>query len=211
MADTSKKTKGGKKVKVDKFNGFKVPSGKGKFPSIRWCRHVYDMIEEANPALLKRDDVRDAYNAVIDCCRKYDGTLESWIPSKYNKYRDGVKPNPLNKYSQLQSLPCRFTYEYDTWNNPDLKMRLQTECADIIKSYTVLYDLIKRDVVPYMETKQHEINCKKTIEFYQHNMENLEKKIKEFERHIETYRKTIADYAAKCTALQAGPVLTKFD
>ncbi len=213
MADSKTKEKKAAKAKVEKYNGFKVPPRNGAIQSIRWCNHVYHMIEEAKPELLQRDDVRNAYNVVIDCCRKYDGTLISWCPAKYYKYREGIKllPPAESKYNYFRGLPCRFTYEYDAWNNAELKTRLSTETADVVASYSILYDLIKRDVVPYMETKQHEIDSKGLIERYHRLMEESEKNIKQWEAAIETTRKTIADYAEKCMKLQAGPVLTKFD
>jgi archaellum component FlaC len=214
MADSKTKEKKAAKAKVDKYNGFKVPPRIGRASgSVCWCNHVYHMIEEAKPELLQREDVRNAYNAVIDCCRKYDGTLDSWCPSKNYKYREGIKllPPAESKYNYFRGLPCRFTYEYDAWNNTELKTRLSTETADIVASYSTLYDLIKRDVVPYMETKQHEINSKKQIEHYHNQMERYEKDIKDWEAAIESTRKTIAECAQKCMKLQAGPVLTKFD
>jgi hypothetical protein len=75
----------------------------------------------------------------------------------------------------------------------------------------VLYDLIKRDIVPYMEIKYHEITCKRQINLYHRNMEKLENSIKHYEQHIDTCRKTIADYAEKCIKLQLPPITTKFD
>ena len=39
----------------------------------------------------------------------------------------------------------------------------------------------------------------------------LENDIKVYERRIESHRKAISDYAAKCIALQTPPNLTKFD
>ena len=76
------------KTKVDKYNGFKVPDKKIK--TTRWAIHVYNMIKEARLDLLQREDVRTAYNNLIDCLRKYDGLLESYIPSKYSKYNSGI-------------------------------------------------------------------------------------------------------------------------
>ena len=199
-----------KKVKVDKYKGFKVPAKTGP-KSTKCVTHIYDMIKEAAPALLDRDDVRTAFNNFVDCLRKYDDTLESWAPVKYNKYNTGIKINEKDTYSYLKGLSCRFKYEYDTWKNTELKKQLVDDSNDIVNTYRPLYDLIKRDVVPYMETKHWENKSKKDIEYYHNQMEKLETAIKGYENSIAHTRKTICEYAQKCLALQTPPSLTKFD
>ena len=89
-----------KKEKVDKYNGFKVPARTGP-SSTRCVNHIYDMIKEAAPTLLERDDVRTAFNNFVECLRKYDTEIESWVPPKYNRYSIGIKIDETNKYLQL--------------------------------------------------------------------------------------------------------------
>ena len=86
--ETKTKSKRTTKPKVDKYNGFKVP--KRTVKSTKWAIYLYDMIKEAKPELLSIDLVKDAYNNLVDCLIKYENTLETWTPSKYNKYgKDG--------------------------------------------------------------------------------------------------------------------------
>jgi hypothetical protein len=199
-----------KKVKVDKYNGFKVPAKTGP-KSTKCVTHIYDMIKEAAPTLLERDDVRTAFNNFVDCLRKYDLELESWVPPKYNKYNAGIRINEKEAYSYLKGLPCRFKNEYDSWKSADLKKKLTEDSNDVLNTYKPLYDLIKRDVVPYMETKYWENKSKKDIEYYHNQMEKLERDIKTYENSIIHTRKTICEYAQKCLTLQTPPTLTKFD
>ena len=56
---------------TDKYNGFKVPGEFNK--TLRWCNHIYTIIKEARQELLKRDDVRTAFNNLVDCLAKYEG------------------------------------------------------------------------------------------------------------------------------------------
>ena len=196
------------KPKVDKYNGFKVPNKRQT--STRWCLHIYSMINEAKPELLQREDIKNAYNALIECLMEYDGTLVSWVPPKYNKYRDGIKPYKSG-YSYFDGLPLRFNQEYETYSKPDLKKQFQEVSAKILGIYIPLYDLIKRDVVPFMEVKQHETSSKKDIEFYHAQMEKLERTIKGYETGIADTRKLLCEYAQKCLKLSEPPVLTKFD
>jgi hypothetical protein len=199
-----------KKVKVDKYNGFKVPAKAGP-KSTKCVNHIYDMIKEGAPALLQRDDVRTAFNNFVDCLRKYDDTLESWAPAKYAKYTSGIMINESDKYSYLKGLTCRFKGEYDSWRNADIKKKMVDDANDVLNTYRPLYELIKRDIVPYMEIKQHEIKSKKDIEYYHTQMEKLERDIKVYEQSINHARKTMCEYAEKALKLQQPPTLTKFD
>jgi hypothetical protein len=197
------------KVKVDKYNGFKVPI-KSRVVT-KWTIHIYDMIKEANTELLNNEAVKDAYNNLVDCLIKYEGKVETWIPSRYDKYKIGIKLK--NDYhNSLQGIPGTWTiYTWQEQNGLNFKSEIKEKSTDILTTYAVLYDLIKQDVVPYMELKQHELTSKKDIECYHRTMEKLESDIKVFERSIESHRKAISDYAKKCIALQNPPITTKFD
>jgi hypothetical protein len=206
----AEKPKKEKKVKVDKYNGFKVPAKSG--PRTTKCvNHIYDMIKEAAPTLLERDDVRTAFNNYVDCLRKYDGAIESWTPSAKYKYSSGIKIDENNKFSPLKGLPCRFSYTYNTGEYEMLKDKVSDSATIILNAYRPLYDLIKRDVVPYMEIKHWEIRSKKDIENYHKIIEKEERNIKTFEEAIENTRKVICEYATKALALQTPPTVTKFD
>lgn len=204
------KPKKEKKVKVDKYNGFKVPPKSGP-RSTRCVNHIYDMIKEAAPTLLERDDVRTAFNNFVDCLRKYDTEIESWVPPKYNRYSMGIKIDENNKYSHLKGLNCRFKNEYSAYNNPDIKKTLTNDTNVILNTYKPLYELIKRNVVPYMEIKDWELKSKKDIDVYHKYMEKLERDIKTYEQSINQTRKIICEYAQKCLALQTPPNITTFD
>lgn len=208
--ETKPKTKSKRiaKPKVDKYNGFKVPS-KGN-QSTRWCLHIYSMMNEANPELRQREDIKNAYNALIECLLEYEGELTSWVPAKYSRYTTGIKLSK-SSYGYFDCLPLRFNNEYDAYHNADIKKRFQEVSAKVLQTYTPLYDLIKRDVVPYMELKHHETASKKDIEYYHNQMEKLERTIKQYETGIVDTRKLLCEYAQKCLKLSEPPVLTKFD
>ena len=199
-----------KKEKVDKYNGFKVPARTGP-SSTRCINHIYDMIKEAAPTLLERDDVRTAFNNFVECLRKYDTEIESWVPPKYNRYSIGIKIDETNKYSNLKGLTCRFKNEYSAYNNPEIKKKLTDDIIIILNAYKPLYELIKRNVVPYMEVKEWELKSKKDIDVYHKYMEKLERDVKTYEQCVNQTRKTICEYAQKCLALQTPPNITTFD
>jgi hypothetical protein len=217
-AKKEKVAKVAKAPKPDKYNGFKVPSKGNRHKATPWARFIYDMIQEAKPDLLAREDVKVAYNNLVECLSKYetddtqgegDYGLRSWIPSKHSKYRMGIKPE---EYGSSRGLP--FSYNNNYYKdvlNVAIRERTTNIYTDIHNTYKVLYDLIKRDVVPYMEIKEWENTSKKTVQNYHSYMERLENEIKHYEKCIQNHHKLIGEYAKKCVDLQTPPKTTKFD
>ena len=208
---TKTKSKRTPKPKVDKYNGFKVPTRTRK--STRWAIYLYDMIKEAKPDLLSLELVKDAYNNLIDCLAKFENTLETWTPSKYYKYGKDGNGIVLKRdyYSDLMGIPGKWNYTWEQQRDTIIKEQMKKDSKEITDAYTVLYEHIKRDIVPYMELKQHENRSKKDIEYYHNQMEKLERDIKVYENSIIHTRKTLCEYAEKALKLQQPPVLTKFD
>ena len=209
--ETKTKSKRTPKPKVDKYNGFKVPTRTRL--STRWAIYLYDMIKEAKQELLSVDLIKDAYNNLIDCLVKYETTLETWAPSKYNRYgKDGNGIILKNEYySSLMGIPGKWNYTWQQQNDPIIKEKIKSEGKDITDTYTVLYELIKRDIVPYMEKKQWEITSKKDVEYYHNQMEKLERDIKIYEQSIIEKRKRLCEYAERAIKLGTPPKYTIFE
>ncbi len=198
------------KTKVDKYNGFKVPDK--KTPSTRWAIYLYDMIKEAKPDLLKREDVRNEYNNLITCLRKYDGFIESSIPSKYYKYNRGI--DIIGKgVNVLNGWEFRWIHD-NAYNNPqrnvysEKKTEFNTEIKQV---YAPLYELIKRDIIPYMELKQHEITSKSQIERYHYQMGKVERAIKVYESRIADLYKEMGKLSEEVIKCKEPPNLTVFE
>lgn len=192
------------KSNLDKYNGFKIKSQKVK--STRFTNYIYEIIKEAKPELLSIDLVKVAFNDLVDSLFKYKESITTNFPSKYLKYN---KWN-INDFNQLISNSWNYCLETD-----DAIIKIASK--EITDKFMNLYDLIKRDVVPYMEIKQHEITSKKTIESYINIMKRLEIDIKKYEEIINKYeikicdiRKILNEYAEKTIKLQQ-PTLTNFD
>jgi hypothetical protein len=209
--ETKTKSKRTPKPKVDKYNGFKVQPRTRKVT--KWTIYLYDMIKEAKPELLSVDLIKNAFNNLIDCLIKYEDKLETWTPAKYAKYSKTGNGIILKDdyYSMLSGIPGRWDYTWQQQNDPIIREQIKKDSKDIIDTYTILYELIKRDVVPYMETKQWEISSKREVEYYHTQIEKLERDIKTYEQAIINSRKTLCEYAEKALKLQQPPTLTKFD
>ena len=200
----------------NRYNGFNVPDKITGPRSTRFFNYLYGMIKESAPALLEREDVRKAYNQIVECCFKYDEYIGSYIPSGSNKYfskyilmsYDCPKINSEdNSNSDINndigeddsdntdvdthfvvdddgliinnsSIPLLFLLDFNTTKNIILATSIR---RDITKNYIPLYELIKRDVIPYMDRKEWEREKKyvlprlnKKILFYNNRIKNLE-------------------------------------
>lgn len=224
-----------KRVKKDKFNNFTIPPRNTTTYS-KTVKHIYDMIHEAAPQLLERADVRDAFNTFVEFLKKYNNILTSWSNGQHYKYASGVKITD----DSLNCLNCRIYYGPDTWTADfikdteakwlsfihDKQSNIQPnhllvsnvptkkgimDSSDIINAYKPLYDLIKRDVVPYMEIKDWEIKSKKKIEYYHYLIERDEQNIKNLQKTIEKIRKNMSDNAESVLQLRIRPQVTVFD
>ena len=198
------------KTKVDKYNGFKVPDK--KTPSTRWAIYLYDMIKEAKPELLKREDVRNEYNNLITCLRKYDGFIESSIPSKYYKYNREIdiigKGVTVLSGSSFRWISDNLYINHQHNVYSEKKTEFNTEIKQV---YAPLYELIKRDIIPYMELKQHEITSKFQIERYHYKMEKVERTIKAYESRIADLYKELGQLSEEVIKCKEPPNLTVFE
>ena len=200
------------KTKVDKYNGFKVPDR--KVVSTRWLIHIYNMIKEAQQELLQKDDVRNAYNNLGECLRKYDGYIESYIPSKYQKYNSGIDIMK-NGVVIFNYNTFRLIYE----NGPDhanpQRKTLQEKKAEFITEFTLIYtplfDLIKRDVINYMELKKYEIENKYIIGRKYYQIGKIERTIKAYEIRIAQFYKELGKLSEDVIKCKQQPPLTVFE
>lgn len=198
-------------ARVNKYNGFNVYSKSGH-KGTKCTIHIYDMIKEANPELLGKDNVKKAFNDFVDCLKKYD-TLESYSP-KNKRYIKGIKivENTENTcFDNFKDINCRFTYENNRYRDSEINAKLKKDCFDIINSYIPLYELIKRDVVPYMELKQWEIQSKKEIQKYHNLIEKEENIIIDYQNAINLARARMCEYAKRAFDLHNPPERPIFD
>lgn len=209
----SKKIKALKKPKTLKNHGFNVPKRNGPYCT-KGCIYIYNMIKEANQKLLERDDVLNAYNNFVECCLKYGDNLHSHIPSKYATYHHKLRPF-LGYEESTGSYCLPFGFRIPPSSNPVIneennKKKEEAE-KDILESYTVLYELIKRDIIPYMEQKSWEVTCKEETDHCNTRIYEYNTSIRQLEEHIAKYQKSIAELAQRALNAQKPPVLTSFD
>jgi len=144
----------GKKLKfnIPKYDGPEV---------LRWVRQVYDIMKEASPTLLESKEICDAYNGLVDCVIKYDGKYFTIKKSKHNR-----KSVIIDNYENIDL--------YVGINSEDhfnLRRNIDNVKKDIFEYYTKLFDLIKSDVLPFIEKKEIALQ----MEYYTRKIKKLEK------------------------------------
>ena len=204
--------------KVDKYNGFKVPSNFSR--TLRWCNHIYTIIKEARQELLKRDDVRTAFNNLVDCLAKYEGSYISVRITQHMKYYSHIRIKSTDPLFLTHILH----YDDDDWDmepgwwckkedfhSDEGLLKIQASRTDIMNTYAILYELIKRDVIPYMEIKFHQQVNERMSKYYRYRMKALESVIKTAEDKITKTQEKMVLYSQQYEELQIPPKLTVFD
>lgn len=173
-----------------------VPMQRAAIRSTHWARHIYFMIKEANPTLLQRDDIRDAYNHLVNCLILHGNSVVSYSPHLYSKYHQGIKFDTLQSFytsRTISLLPEQHAEQY----------RVIVE--DIYAAYEPLYRLIKDEVVPYMAqiVKEKEYKDKKSGYTYALNrlLDQQMKTIKHYQSAMSTIQIEIDEYTARLTEL----------
>ena len=157
-----------------------VPSKKAGTTTRYWAIHIHSIMKEANPELLTREDVIDAYNQFVLDIDKYDTIGYSHMPVVHKRYAHGIK---LEGNS-----PSCMTIFHNIRQNGRIRKEIEDEmCA----YYRPLYELIKRDVVPYAEKKDYEIQVK---ESRKQSIKNIQR-IKDLElRYTQQYHSAVKCY-----------------
>jgi hypothetical protein len=186
-SEEPKKPKSKKEPKAPKAKKiiWNVPAPRAAIRSTHWARHIYTMIKEANPDLLQRDEIRDAYNNLVNCLIAHRNSVISYSPYSYSKYHQGINYDTLQAFSSSRMISLL----------PEAQMNLPTAqfksmVATIYAAYEPLYQLIKDEVVPYMAHIVTERENKSRKDNYTRSLNRL---LEQQMKTIRAYQATMAD------------------
>ena len=188
--EVEKKEEKKKKEKKEKSPTlYLIPRSKG-IPSTNWTLHVYRIMKEANPALIRRPNVVEAFNALVQYLIDQSSHILSYNLSNPHRYILGVNidTNPPNhplrgmcavrmNSMTLSSATRRLIFHgiYPSLDRiPELTPEGQAIQDRIVALYRALFHLIREDVVPYMEQKEKERRrkeCERTVDRLVERME----------------------------------------
>ena len=176
-------------------------------PDNMWPRHIYTIIKECNPTFLQRTDIHAAYHHLMEGLVSYTPrTMRSGEPYVGDRYHQGI---------HIQVIEELITEAISAQHNAS-RQEFKVAALDIMARYAVLYDLIKHEVVPYMERKSREAKVEKEKKTHSQNLQRcinahtrlsqqhaaaqaeLELKFKEKERYLQ---RQISEHQEKLDAL----------
>ena len=175
-------------------HGFKYPNThNGENMSwFIWPRWLYSILLEIAPHYLAREDVRDAYNTLVEA-------LEASTKHDIHSY-DSVGNNKYTRYSksyfawteeiEFKGYPLTLYSYSDKYTTQSKKLKYEEIRATILKPYKQLYDIIHEELFALMETKdkiakiEGEINNKlKHMRVVNRRILRLENKAKEWDKY----------------------------
>jgi len=176
-------------------------------PQYMWPKHIHTIIKECNPAFLQRTDIHAAYQHLMEGLLLYaPRIMRTYEPHMDDKYNRGIHIQVIEE----------LVAESISTHNAVSRQEFQAAAIDIMTRYSVLYELIKHEVVPYMERKSREVEMEKEKKNHSHDLQRcinahtrlsqqhaiaqaeLELKFKEKERYLQ---RLISEHQAKLDAL----------
>ena len=185
------------------------------YKTFPWTKHIHLLLKELSPHLLEQEPVINAFNALITCLLKYREQFQTLKPSPSSKYEICINVKYIDvMYStgyiytqkELRGLPHRI--------RGVTQDQQQVISSDIYQHYSVLYELIKRDIVPAMERKAHAINMEKYIKYICKRITQYDEQIKKVkercEKDIQIIQNHIVDLSARMKEFEKPCVVTTF-
>jgi hypothetical protein len=130
---------------LKKKTKWNVPPLRGMCRSLPWARHIYTLIRECDKELLQREDMRDAYNHLVDVLTTYANVIRTSVPLTFRRYRYGVT------FSPDIHAPFDGIQEYVHPNPIAPPSAFEDALHTIHAAYQPLYALLHDTVVPFME------------------------------------------------------------
>jgi hypothetical protein len=154
----------------------------------RFTNWLFEMISELAPALLDREDVRDAFNHLVETFKKYPAELFVWhmkmgTRQRYHGWRYDVN------YAADYGLPFHLNGGGDAW-------------ATIHASWSPLYKLVE-PVRAALQKKRDLAVLKRNIKLRQERVWRAESRVAYHQRTLELERKDLAALESKKAAIMA--------
>jgi hypothetical protein len=186
-AEKAEKPKKEKKVKLNL-----IPRSQRNH-AMGWTYHIHKIIKEAKPALLNDPRIILAFNHLVDVLLQHNAhIITTFGVAHYTKYTSGINITDVESLKtgcrvRLNSVffdkdNHRYVIRSEYYGRheiktPEQQVMEQTIYEDVLKAYLPLFDLIKQDVIPFMEQQAKANEAKKIsdrILYLSERMENLQ-------------------------------------
>lgn len=183
------------------------------YKTFPWTKHIHLLFKELCPHLLEQEPVISAFNALITCLLKYRNEFQTFKPSPSYKYEECINIRYIDvKYSSGHTQKALRGFAHRIRGVTQEKE--QEISSDIYQHYVVLYELIKRDIVPAMERKTHTINMEKNMKYTCKRIAQYDEQIKKVkercEKDIQMIQNHIVDLSTRMKEFEKPCVVTTF-
>jgi len=154
---------------------WKIPRKSQEIALLKWPRHLYTLISECG--LLEREDLRAAYQHLLDVLTEHRRELKTRAPHVAQKYRQGVQ------FYWSVDMKHEGIRDWVVFEEGVDAARERTLLYQVLAAYYPVYELIRDVVVPYMKERQEEDTRQREIERFQKLLANT---VESHRRHMES-------------------------
>lgn len=187
------------------------PLSYDKFNTFPWLRLIHQFVKEVKPSLLKEEPFIKAFNGLIQFMIRNTDNIITYIPLQkqfayetplvFNmSHSSPLKGFPISILSSFVVIPnnqLRYTYGRFISNRELYSSVLTEEGNQLIRelydAYQPVYELIKTDIIPYVEKKKKrtvmEIKIRESKRFLNHYNKKFDRRRDVYERGIERITK----------------------
>jgi hypothetical protein len=187
------------------------PLSYDKFNTFPWLRLIHQFVKEVKPSLLKEEPFIKAFNGLIEFMIRNNDNMITYIPLQkqfayesplvfdmsHSSALKGFPVSILSTFVVLDNHPYRATYKRFISNRELHSMVLTKDGNQLIRElydiYQPVYELIKTDVIPYVEKKKKttimEIKIRESKRFLNHYNKKFDRRRDVYERGIERLTK----------------------
>jgi hypothetical protein len=218
-AKAEKSEKGEKPKKEKKVKLNLIPRSQRNH-AMGWTHHIHKIIKEAKPALLNDPRVILAFNHLVDVLLQHNAhIITTFGDSRYTKYTSGIDITDiesLKKGCRVRLNSVFFDKDHNRYvirseyygrhdvKTPEQQAMEQTIYEDVLKAYLSLFDLIKQDVIPFMEQRAKAMKEKQNSDRILALSERMENLQTAYEKEIARRQALIARFTQSHERQMAG-------
>jgi hypothetical protein len=191
-------------IPIKLIDGYSYP----KTPNIKtqlvfgWSKWLYRVLNECCPHLLERDDIKRAFNKMIEMCKECSNIIQLYYPSskRQNLYETSYIIADSHRNSEWEYIRARVTDPeslYFKINNYSRVLRpkqltdYNTKKNDFITAHTTLLSLITPELLPIMKIKEKQYKVVIDLMYAKDNKNRYEKQYRKYTRCAQEYLQLI--------------------
>lgn len=178
--------------------------------AVTWTHHLHQMMKEANPALLKREDVIQAFNGLVNVLLEHQMHVYTITPILSNRYDENTVLPDMTKPNKELCVICHVEMNSVRRDQATGRMvihrRYYRPCVPapskeellisnhILNAYLPLLELIRDDILPHMERMRAETKKKQIDREIQRKIERMERLQEKFDQELDRRKRLLGAF-----------------